>query len=353
MNQLNIQILFKDGRLKMGTLNKNWYIKHDKLELYNSILYVTKFLDEYDNVSFRERIFYIQNYLNNAVICPYCNCNKVTFNKNELKFNIKCNQLECKRKGTSDVTSRINRLRSDEHKKIIANKISKKLKGRPLSDDTKRKLSISHIGKVQSEDTIKKRIDARKNNGKPWHSEESKSKISKKNKEVWNSPNYIQKRQQMFTDEVRKKISNKIKNKILDGTFTPCITNTWTNWDSWVNVNGKLKKFRSNWEAVYWLLNQHLKYEKLRIPYMYENKQRIYITDFIDEKNKIVYEIKPKSQIENSKNKSKIKELKKWCELNNWKFIIISDEWYLNNANKIDYQIHPQLKKSMNQFIWE
>lgn len=236
---------------------------------------------------------------------------------------------------------------------MISSKISKKLKGVPLSEETKRKLSISHIGKKQSEETKKKRYHARKHNGSEWHSADTKKKISDSNKIIWNSPEYIEKRKEMFSDEVRKKISNKLKDKIEKGEFTPCITNTWTKWDSFVIVNGHTKKFRSNWECVFWLLNKDLEYEKIRIPYIYRNKKHTYITDFADFENKVIYEIKPDSQKDNPKTEAKIKSAKEWCNENKWKFILISDTWFKENAKKVNYELHPQLKKPMSKFIWE
>ena len=146
-------------------------------------------------------------------------------------------------------------------------------------------------------------------------------------------------------------MSNIMKNKILTGKFTPCVTNTWTKWESYVVFNGNIKKFRSNWEAVFWLLNTDLDYEKIRIPYKILNDDKIYIVDFSDDINKILYEIKPQSVLNTPKNNAKIKFAKEWCEKNGWRYVIITDEWYKENAKTVDYSINPQLKNSMKKFI--
>jgi hypothetical protein len=127
-------------------------------------------------------------------------------------------------------------------------------------------------------------------------------------------------------DKMGKTISRIIKDKILNGTFTPCITNTYTHWDAIVNLeNGLTKKFRSSWEACFWYCNQNLEYEKLRIEYFDKNNTRkIYITDFLDKDNSIVYEIKPNSQHQNDKIKLEVGI--EYCKNNNLKFIIINEQ---------------------------
>lgn len=86
-----------------------------------------------------------------------------------------------------------------------------------------------------------------------------------------------------------------MKDKIRNGEFTPCITNTWTHWTATATVNGKLHKFRSSWEACFWICNQHLSYETLRIQYEKNGKRYTYIADFYDTGTNTLYEIKPRS----------------------------------------------------------
>jgi hypothetical protein len=92
------------------------------------------------------------------------------------------------------------------------------------------------------------------------------------------------------------KQSKTLKEKIKNGEFTPNITNSWAKWDAKIILsNGKTKKFRSSWEACFWFSNQHLQYEKMRIPYEIDGESKTYIADFFDAEKNIVYELKPKS----------------------------------------------------------
>jgi hypothetical protein len=141
-----------------------------------------------------------------------------------------------------------------------------------------------------------------------------------------------------ITDESRKnmgsKISKKIRGRIFSGEFTPNITNSWANSKISVNIKGELKFVRSSWEAYFYILNPNLSYEIIRIPYFDEvsMKVRNYITDFCDFSNKIIYEIKPKTRIKD--NHKKIEEAKKWCLLNSYNYIIITQDWIIEKYNR-------------------
>jgi len=132
----------------------------------------------------------------------------------------------------------------------------------------------SHNHHKDSEETKRKRVESNK---KTVSTQEHKEKIK-------SSPRVI---------EARRQNSIRLKRLIKEGKFTPCITNSWTNWKSYIKIKDDIKKFRSNWEAVFFLLNQHLDYEKVRIQYEYQNKVSSYIVDFVDFDKKILYEIKP------------------------------------------------------------
>ena len=111
------------------------------------------------------------------------------------------------------------------------------------------------------------------------------------------------------------KQSATMKQKILDGTFTPNIRNSLTRWIA--DIDGK--KFRSSWEAAFYENNRHLQFEKLRIPY----DKGVYIADFIDEQNRILYEIKPIAMYK--VQEAKIQQIIKYCLDNNWRFIWINE----------------------------
>jgi hypothetical protein len=48
----------------------------------------------------------------------------------------------------------------------------------------------------------------------------------------------------------------------------------------------------------------------------------------------------------------KIRAAITWCKNNNYTYMIISNDWFVENARKIDYSIHdPKIKKGMKQFF--
>jgi len=148
-----------------------------------------------------------------------------------------------------------------------------------------------------------------------------------------------------------KKQSETMKLKIKNGEFTPCITNSWCK----SRIEIQKIPFRSCWEAVFYILNPNLQYEKIRIPYINENGiEKIYIVDFVDYINKRIYEIKPKSEKKLIKNILKEKSAKEWCINTGYDYICISDDYFIENAHKINYHLYDlKLKKSMKKFLNE
>jgi hypothetical protein len=131
------------------------------------------------------------------------------------------------------------------------------------------------------------------------------------------------------------KQSLKIKEKIKDGSFTPCATNSWANSRCLLEIDNCELKFRSTWEAMFWLLGK-LPYEKIRIPYINEkNINSIYIVDFHDEINKKLYEIKPSKNRTNKRNILKEKAAIKWCEENNYNYEVITEKWLKTQKSSI------------------
>lgn len=162
-------------------------------------------------------------------------------------------------------------------------------------------------------------------------SNETKLKISEKNKGK-NNGMYGRK----MSDENKKLQSQRIKNKILEGNFTPNTNNRNTHWES--TLDGI--KYRSSWEALYKFYNPNSIYEKLRISYTYQEEEKIYIVDFIDEVQKLAIEIKPKNILKNKISKLKINSLNEWCIKNNYNLVIADEDWIVNNINNetIEYQ---------------
>lgn len=138
--------------------------------------------------------------------------------------------------------------------------------------------------------------------------------------------------------ETREKISKKLKEKISKGEFTPDITNSWCHSRVEIELNNKIYKFRSSFEALYWLQFQNLSYETLRIPYVFNNENHTYILDFIDYSKNIIYEIKPSSLVEDEKNKAKFYYAQKWCEENNYIFKIITEEEIKQNLDSLTHR---------------
>jgi len=154
------------------------------------------------------------------------------------------------------------------------------------------------------------------------------------------------------------KQSESMKNKILRGDFTPNITNSWTRGRIQYEINGVVFKFRSQWEAIFFLFNQHLVFEKTRIPYFdITGKRRTYITDFTDESLKIIYEIKPDGLRDGDLVKTKRKYAEEWCIDNDFSYVEISDSWYKNlcsfqeNMDKILNVLGYNAYKAVKQFI--
>jgi hypothetical protein len=112
------------------------------------------------------------------------------------------------------------------------------------------------------------------------------------------------------------KTPKKWKKNIREGRFIPNVTNSWANSKCEVQLQRgdevvKIKT-RSSWEAYFQLFNTNLLYEKLIIPYQYLGDEFNYIVDFVDLKDWILYEIKPLSNKDNDKVKSKIYYAKKY-----------------------------------------
>jgi hypothetical protein len=142
------------------------------------------------------------------------------------------------------------------------------------------------------------------------------------------------------TDDGKKQIRNSakkqskiLKEKIKNGKFTPNITNSWTHWNATVIIGDKKYKFRSSWEASFFVCNKNYKYETLRIPYIDgKGESRTYVGDFYDTENKVLYEIKPRSVFK--KQHIKINGAIQYCQKNDIKFIWINEKNILNYVDK-------------------
>lgn len=146
-------------------------------------------------------------------------------------------------------------------------------------------------------------------------------------------------------NRVKNENSIRMKQKIKNGDFTPCSTNSWCHSKYKIKFiqNNKLISVtvRSSWEAIFQLLNPTLLYEKLRVQYIeVDNKLHNYIVDFIDIDNKIVYEVKPDSCKELKNNILKNKALINWCKANNYNMQYIDENYFKThnfNISLLDY----------------
>lgn len=137
--------------------------------------------------------------------------------------------------------------------------------------------------------------------------------------------------------EQRMNNSIRMKRLIYEGKFTPPVTNSWCRSKTKVIILGKEKYVRSSWEALFWLLNPKLLYEKIRIPYLTnEGKQRIYVCDFYCPISNTIYEIKPKRERLTINNIIKEKYALDYCKNNSLIYEIIDEDYFLNKIDEID-----------------
>lgn len=216
--------------------------------------------------------------------CPYCGNIKNIFNR---KFGSTCESKICASRLLSEIMSKrdMSYLRTPE----VRAKVSARLKNRPLTEEHKRKSSESNK-KFWTPERKRKQTELNRKNG-----------------------SYI-------------KMSNTMKNKILEGSFTPNTTNRLTHKNLLSEITGL--KYRSSWERSYHENHPHLLYEQTRIEYYDGDKRRIYIVDFTDHINKILYEIKPLNLVNNETVLLKDAAAKKWCLENGYTFQTITEEDY-------------------------
>jgi hypothetical protein len=337
-----INKLFINNKLRHPALSLKWYESKNYKYLYDLIFLETNFLNNYLDVTLRERIYYIENDYKSVILCKFCN-NKVNFHHNTLCHSKICKNKDCKSKLQSENAIKMwSNLTNDSNKLLVRNK----------------KISLNKLGKhpskyvmvkprrIQTDAEKKKRVKSRS-----WYrpSDETKLKISESNKIVHNSIEFKNRNKETRL-AAGKRISKIMKQKISDGTFTPCITNSWTHWKAEIIYNNQVKKFRSRWEAiVYLIFNGLVEYEKIRIPYVYNNENKNYIVDFVDYKNRIIYEVKPESLIDNNKNICKSLAANDWCKINDYKYEILSEKWIIQNKHLVDWDLYPELKVVINK----
>lgn len=138
------------------------------------------------------------------------------------------------------------------------------------------------------------------------------------------------------TAEQLKSQSETMIAKIREGSFTPNVTNSWTRSDP-IEVDGI--KFKSSWESIFYRIardDARLEYETFRISYIDElGKTRNYLVDFVDNLNKILYEVKPIGQYNRKSNKNKLESALRWCSESGYKFVHIGEWWFIENIDAL------------------
>jgi TnsA endonuclease-like protein len=96
---------------------------------------------------------------------------------------------------------------------------------------------------------------------------------------------------------------------------------------------------QSTWEEAYAnhlesnILVVSFKKDKIRLPYMFENKKRVYITDYFvkySDGTQELVEIKPKCFLDYPQNTAKFEAAKIWCNDNGARFVIITEDELTN-----------------------
>lgn len=335
-NQIIELITTSGGTLHHFCLKKDWWIKRNANYLYEQVFELTNFLD--DNVTFRERLFYIQRGWSTKQYCPVCRVNSRTFYSNKLELSVTCKSTTCKSIQRSKTATEVNKNLPDCIKKRKAEKCKlansgsyEQRFGKVRADVLRVQQRNRILGTKQKTKTIEKR--AAKHRGKVL-STQTKLKISLSNKKTHNSKEYIDKRNETHKD-MGKKLSLIMKTKIAEGKFTPNITNSWTRKNIELDIGGIKTKFRSSWEAAYAVLNPTHQYEKIRIPYELNGITKTYIVDFADFENNVLYEIKPITMKNTNLCLLKESAAIKWVTDNGWTYKYITDEWFIDHIDKL------------------
>ena len=131
-------------------------------------------------------------------------------------------------------------------------------------------------------------------------------------------------------NKMKEKMSHIMKEKIINGEFTPKSENYKTFGMIEFYHKNDVKKVRSLWELLFWIENENLEYEKIRIEYFdtLTNKNRIYITDFYDSKNNEIIEIKPTKYQD-----VRFRDKKIACEKKGYKFKTLDEKYFSKYKN--------------------
>jgi hypothetical protein len=159
---------------------------------------------------------------------------------------------------------------------------------------------------------------------KEWNilpkSTQTKAKMSRSQKEM--------------PPEKREKQRQSVLVSILSGKYSPH-ENRFKTKAKIQTMKGGTICYQSSWEVIFakYLDNNSLviKFEKdkVRLPYFYNNKNRIYIVDFLvtyEDGKKELVEIKPAGLVNKEENPAKFEVAQKWCEQRSIDFVVITED---------------------------
>lgn len=136
-----------------------------------------------------------------------------------------------------------------------------------------------------------------------------------------------------MSDENKVKHSKRMKDSILNGSFTPNTNNRNTHWDA-IYLE---RKYRSSWEAWYQYIDPESEYETLRIEYTLDDIRKIYIVDFVNHRTKTVVEVKPIELTSTKEFKAKWEALSVWAQENKYVAILATKNWLVQHTTEMNY----------------
>jgi hypothetical protein len=280
----------KNGKDKIKNMN-NFSRFKDKILLHS----IYKYTENFKKINLNCRISILLNDIKKEdMLCPICKEERSTDYNN---LYISCGRKICIKKIHSEKSKKIGT--SMMQTEIAKQNRKKALIGRKFTEEQKRKIGLS--------------------NSKLWTPEyREKFILMKKEKNL------------------SQRQSETMKRKILAGEFTPKTENRKRSKRLKSDITGIT--YRSNWELIFHEKNPHLKYENIRIEYIEDGKSRIYITDFSDMNKKIIYEIKPTSELNNKNFLNKKVYTEKWCSENGFTYEVITEkdyDFYGRRQNKL------------------
>lgn len=343
----------ENGKLRHRALSLKWHVANGTEQAFLALTQITSFLDI--EASTRERLLYLEMNRWTPILCNWCGVRQCRAKLGGTpKFFQSCLHQDCLRKQKSwnveSVWANQNPQERQRRCENIGQSLAKSLSEKVYSEEERAAAAMRASGKKQTQEVKAKRIASRKSNGLPWFSEATKAKLAESNRITHTSEEFKRKHEETYKRS-HVKISHSMKQNIILGVFTPPITNSWTHWSAYaVNTSGVMVKFRSSWEAGFWLVTK-LEYEKIRIPYQFGEAKKVYIVDFHDSKNRILYEVKPNSARETAKNAAKAAAAQEWCLANNYTYEIIGDDWFRNNLLEEHLIGNDHLKEKLKKVL--